>query len=216
MNTKQRMIIGWILRICLVVLVSNPTGVAGFEFPSLSSLESSVQESIRESFQGLRGTKKKQIMYQNQNNEDPNESSDYGFDEGAEGEAYSEDLDDEELTQEERELHPYYAYRSPYYRNNNVYVYRPAPVAPAYYRRNRYNNYNNFNNYNNNYGRRSNYYYQPPARRPNYFNGPRSNYYISPFDDWVPGLGMNADSYGRPRGGNADNFANFGSDNFGV
>ena len=162
-NRSQKLILGWILQICLAVLLSNPTGVSGIDFPSLSS------------FQGLRGAVKKDSV------SDADNSLNEMFSEDLEDYSPEEDLPEDERNIE-RELHPGY-YGRRYYGGgwNSGGYYRPTANTHYHYKRN-YNSYYYGGGYYNGYYYNNKYYggnyYK---RRPySWYNGGGYNW-----DDWV-------------------------------
>jgi len=164
-NRSQKLILGWILQICLLVLLSNPTSVAGIEFPSLSS------------FRGLRGAAGQDVDNEVENFDYADEEEDMDWEDSS----YDllEDLPEEEA-ERQRELHPGRYRRGNYWNYGGWY-------GTGYGRANVYYPYHGHY-----YGAHYNYYGYKKGYYGGYYN--RRHYHGRPFayndgwngwDDWV-------------------------------
>ncbi len=161
-NRHAKLILGWILQICVVVLLSNPTGVSGFDFPFLGSSR------------GLRGAAKTEVV------NDADESFNDAFLEDSED--YSlEDLPQEEIDTE-RQLHPGY-----YYGKRNYFA-----GGYGWNNYNTYTHYHYKKNYNTYYygGGYYNGYYYNNRYYSGYYYRRRTIPYSWYSDDWVTSLNV--------------------------
>eukprot|EP00533_Pseudo-nitzschia_delicatissima_P007382 CAMPEP_0116109550 /NCGR_PEP_ID=MMETSP0327-20121206/17391_1 /TAXON_ID=44447 /ORGANISM="Pseudo-nitzschia delicatissima, Strain B596" /LENGTH=183 /DNA_ID=CAMNT_0003602561 /DNA_START=716 /DNA_END=1267 /DNA_ORIENTATION=+ len=182
--------IGSILKICLVVLLTNPIGVVGINFPGLTSFgglrgaqkeaENTNEETVPESISELNSLdEENDLEWKEFLENEMEESSDEDYDEGEmDMESLGDEFEDDMETQEERELHPanYYHYNHGYNYNRRGHNYYSGP---AYYSNNYYGPYHNgyysyYNNFNHYHG--NGYYNGYRRRRPGYYA--YNNFYV--------------------------------------
>ena len=174
--------IGWILKICLVVVLTNPTGVVGINFPGLTSFgglrgaqkeaQNTDEEIVPESIPELNSLDEEEDLEWEEFLENEMEEpsyEDYDETEMDSMESLGDEFEDDMETQEERELHPgNYYYNNGY--NYNRRRYTNYYSGPAYYSNNNYGPYHNgyYSYYNNNYNFNHNH-------NNGYYNGYRVN-----------------------------------------
>uniref|UniRef100_A0A7S0Y533 Uncharacterized protein n=2 Tax=Pseudo-nitzschia delicatissima TaxID=44447 RepID=A0A7S0Y533_9STRA len=182
----QKIMIGWILKFCLVVVLTNPTGVVGINFPGLTSFgglrgaqkeaQNTDEEIVPESIPELNSLDEEEDLEWEEFLENEMEEpsyEDYDETEMDSMESLGDEFEDDMETQEERELHPgNYYYNNGY--NYNRRRYNNYYSGPAYYSNNNYGPYHNgyYSYYNNNYNNNYNFNHN---HNNGYYNGYRVN-----------------------------------------